>query len=66
MTKRPKISLELYERLVDAAAGPAGLDCKPREARQLSTEDLVEAVLDSRESWRESAAVWRSRAESDE
>lgn len=64
--RRPSISPEVYERLVEAASGPAGLDCKPREARRRSAEELLVAVLDAREAWRESANVWRSRAETDE
>lgn len=63
--RRPAISPEVYERLVEAASGPAALDCKPREARSRSAEELLEAALDAREAWRESANVWRSRAKSD-
>lgn len=63
--RRPSISPETYERLVEAASGPAGLDCKVREARRRSVEELIEATLDARETWRETTAAWQAKAEGD-
>ena len=63
--RRPTISPETYERLVEAASGPAALDCKEREARRRSVEELIEATLDARETWQETATAWRTQAKGD-
>lgn len=63
--RRPSISPEVYERLVEAASGPAALDCKPREARRRSVEELIEATLDANETWQETATAWQAKAKSD-
>jgi hypothetical protein len=64
-THRPELSGEAYDRLVETAAGPAGLDCETYVARAHSTEELLEAVLDAHDEWQELTLKWKKAATDD-
>ncbi len=60
MTRRPKLSPETYERLVEI--GSDELDEPEHVTRDRPTEVLILEVMNSRQEYREAAVAWQQKA----